>query len=525
MRLRAPSEDRGVLISPVLDDLPALVERNRSLPRKAEILGQPLVQLTTTARPQLLAAALDYSARYRERSTLPELANLASAPLIVGGHQPQMFHPGVWLKNGVLDKLAKRTGGVALNLVVDGDTLKSAVLPVISGTIEHPERHLVPFDALAGEVPFEERRIVDPAQFASFGHRAGSLLKSLVADPWLNTAWPQVVERGRVTGNVGLAFAQSRHQLEGDWGWRTLELPQSDLARLPIFAWFLADVIARHEMLRDIYNRAIHDYRAANHVRSANHPAAELAADAEGIELPLWIWTVEQPRRRRLFAARCNGGIELTDRGVWQATIPDPEVNPERAVGALLDLFPQGVKLRTRALLTTMFARAFLADLFIHGIGGAKYDTVTDTIIEHFYGLEPPGYALATGTLRLPIDRPRWSLAEVQNNVQQQWRFRYHPEAFFAGNDVSPEVERLLADKRAWIAEQPERGHGRDRQRALRSLNAELASRLGETAERLNAEHVELVERGRNEELLGSREYPWPWYPRETLQNFLLAIR
>ena len=33
---------------------------------------------------------------------------------------------------------------------------------------------------------------------------------------------------------------------------------------------------------------------------------------------------------------------------------------------------------------------AVLSDLFIHGIGGAKYDELTDEIIRRFFGIEPP---------------------------------------------------------------------------------------------------------------------------------------
>ena len=36
-----------------------------------------------------------------------------------------------------------------------------------------------------------------------------------------------------------------------------------------------------------------------------------------------------------------------------------------------------GVKIRPRAILTTLYSRLFLSDLFIHGIGGAKYDAWT----------------------------------------------------------------------------------------------------------------------------------------------------
>ena len=45
-----------------------------------------------------------------------------------------------------------------------------------------------------------------------------------------------------------------------------------------------------------------------------------------------------------------------------------------------------GIRLRTRALTTTMFARFLLGDLFVHGIGGAKYDELGDEIARGFFG-------------------------------------------------------------------------------------------------------------------------------------------
>jgi len=64
-----------------------------------------------------------------------------------------------------------------------------------------------------------------------------------------------------------------------------------------------------------------------------------------------------------------------------------------------------GLKVRSRALTTTLFARVCLGDLFMHGLGGGKYDELTDDLIRRFFGLEPPGYLVLTGTLRLPLPR------------------------------------------------------------------------------------------------------------------------
>src|SRR5207253_6987088 len=60
-------------------------------------------------------------------------------------------------------------------------------------------------------------------------------------------------------------------------------------------------------------------------------------------------------------------------------------------------------QLRPRALTLTLFARVCLGDFFIHGIGGGKYDEVTDAIIRGYFGVEPPAYQVLSATLHLPL--------------------------------------------------------------------------------------------------------------------------
>ena len=57
------------------------------------------------------------------------------------------------------------------------------------------------------------------------------------------------------------------------------------------------------------------------------------------------------------------------------------------AVERLRELPAGSIRLRTRALTTTMFSRFLLGDLFIHGIGGAKYDELGDEIARRFFGI------------------------------------------------------------------------------------------------------------------------------------------
>ena len=105
-RLRAPQADGQKLIEPPWQELPAVVADNRLQLAKidVDIQGRTATDLATTARRALVQNAIDYTSRYRDIAD--RLRNsLARAPLILSGHQPQLFHAGVWYKNFVLGGL------------------------------------------------------------------------------------------------------------------------------------------------------------------------------------------------------------------------------------------------------------------------------------------------------------------------------------------------------------------------------------------------------------------------------------
>jgi hypothetical protein len=122
-RLRAPTEHGQILAVPPLDEVEALLEVNRRNLKSAHILsiGKSLNELRALARREILAAASQY-----HREAGETVADATSDVWIVAGHQPELFHPGVWFKNFVLHQLGRKHAAVALNLIVDTDTAKPA---------------------------------------------------------------------------------------------------------------------------------------------------------------------------------------------------------------------------------------------------------------------------------------------------------------------------------------------------------------------------------------------------------------
>jgi hypothetical protein len=66
----------------------------------------------------------------------------------------------------------------------------------------------------------------------------------------------------------------------------------------------------------------------------------------------------------------------------------------------------------------------FIADNFIHGIGGGRYDQVSDTIIRDYFKLEPPAFAVTTGTLYFP-EAVRRQRACVRCVLQEGHRLKH----------------------------------------------------------------------------------------------------
>jgi hypothetical protein len=69
----------------------------------------------------------------------------------------------------------------------------------------------------------------------------------------------------------------------------------------------------------------------------------------------------------------------------------------------------RGLRLSPRALTLTSILRLFVADQFVHGIGGGQYDQVLDTLIATHFGIEPPRFSVTTATLFFPeaVGQPR----------------------------------------------------------------------------------------------------------------------
>lgn len=527
-RLRAPREDGQVLVDPAIVDLPGALQANRQqrwlFASRLAIQGESLAEFAADARRELVTLAKRYTSQYVD---LAELTTEDDAPLLMAGHQPQLFHAGVWYKNFVLSAVARQTGAVAINLVVDNDTSRTATIRVPTGDQAAPRVENLPLDLPSAEIPFEERPILDPALFASFAQRTTAALQGWIEEPLVNTLWPAALQHAQQGWQLGTTLAAARHALEHAWGLRTLEIPLSQVCDTRSFATFALHLLTHLPQLHETYNSALAEYRRANHLRSHSHPVPDLHAEASLREAPLWIWTADEPRRRPLFVDHRRDELLLTNRANLSFTLPltaSGEAD-ERTVAAWLAARRQGIKIRPRALVTTLYSRLVLSDLFLHGIGGAKYDQLTDALFGRFFQIAPPIFGTVTATVKLPIPRPSITSGQVEAQAHEVRELPYHPEVYLnEGLRSQADVAAMVAEKQHLLATQPPKGARLNWHRALEQVNARLFSLLTNRREEMQQQLAIASSELRRGALLGSREFAFCLFPEESLRGQLLDL-
>jgi hypothetical protein len=515
--LRAPEEDGAVLAEPPLAEAGDLIARNRRRLEAVggELLGRPWSDLRREARQTALAAARRYITD-SSGEPAPPPANPES--LVVAGHQPELFHPGVWAKNFALAGMSRRNSVTALNLVVDNDTVKSTTLRIPSpatGAVPWPHPLAVAFDRWTGEIPYEERQVLDREEFATFGERAGRNLAGWGYLPLLIGFWPQVLHNFERTSLLGECFARARRTFERRWGCRNLEVTVGDLCGTTAFAWFASHLISELPRFHAIYNDCVHDYRRRHGIRSRNHPVPDLAADGDWLETPFWGWRSGRARRGRLFARVHPGGIDLrTDGETWPSL---PPAGPE-APRALIDCRTEGCKVRSRALSNTLYARLFLGDVFVHGIGGGKYDELTDAIIRRFYQVEPPAFIVLTATRLLPLPRIPATADDCRRLKRALRDVHWNPQRQVP---TDPGLRATAREREDWVRRRPaDKAARRERFQMLRALADRLRAPLTGLEQRLRDDLATCQRQLEANGVLSRRDYSFVVYPEATLRPF-----
>ena len=477
-----------------------------------EVGGRPIGELRESARKILLETAAGITADMGiDAAPLPR----NPGPVVVTGHQPDLYHSGIWIKDFLLQHITRETGGTGVDVVVDTDSFDWVGLkaPCLDPEIKRCRQYLAVGvrDSCYAFTPAPSADDID-----DFCASVSAVLATLPA-PAIVRHFSAFCDslRAVAPGSDSLAelITSARRHYEGDLT-DYLELPVTVASASDPFLRFAVDILLDAEHFAACYNAELAEFRSLNKLRSSAQPFPDLEVETPIVEVPFWLLG---PDGRSSARVRDTGeGVELlAPEGVVV-------VLPRDADAAHAALAESAVLLAPRAVTLTLFFRTFLADLFIHGVGGDRYDRITDGIAERWWGITLPPYAVASLTMFLPLGAVMVTDEDIADIDRRLHRLAHNPDEALGDVEFDSAEERrdaiaLAEEKRDLVEAISMPGADKKSLGArIREVNVELAGLVEPLAEELRDRRERLVAQQLDAEVLTDRTYPFClWSPVE----------
>jgi hypothetical protein len=384
---KAPGQDGQVLLWPDAGDLLRQTRENArqlSSVDSVRVQGVPVSQLRRDIRVWLGHADHD-------------------RPLIATGHQTELYHPGVWAKHAAINAIAQACGGSAFHFAVDTDQPKHLNLRWPGTTLAITDDPAIT-DAdwsglLAPPTPVHLQELERVYQSAAATWNFQPMLQ-----PVLDSLRRSCLEEP----SLSAAITNAQHQLDWSLGLRHHAMLVSPMLFSTTYLVFVHHVLSHAGEFAADYNAALADYRRETGISSQTRPMPDLQATHDAVEVPFWLDDLASGTRKRATVRWGNGAWMLAVHGNEFQLLPDAQgmAAADQLAGWLRQ---HQLRLSPRALTLTMFLRMLVVDQFIHGIGGGRYDQVTDRVLASHFKIQPPHFAVATGTLFFPgaVGQPR----------------------------------------------------------------------------------------------------------------------
>jgi hypothetical protein len=377
---KAPSEDGATIIWP-----------------------QPAQLLSDTLENQKRLSSADNV--LLQNIPLPELRRRMRAfigheqqePLIATGHQSELYHAGVWAKNALINAAAAKLGGQAYHIAVDSDAPKHLTVRWPGETIPITDD---PAIASAGWVSLLAPPT--PAHLDEISTKLRAAASGWSFEPILPEVLASLRRLSLESLNLSSALTNATHELDWQLGLRHHALLASPIWSSDVFLVFVHDLLANADSVASHYNGALDAYRADHGIRSHMRPMPDLFVGDDSVEVPFWLDDLHTGRRTRPSVFRCDRGLILELVG-GEEFIFEKDVDGWEAASRLQRwLSINRHRIAPRALTLTMFFRLLMVDQFCHGIGGGRYDQVTDRLIGGHFEMEPPKFSVTTATMFFP---------------------------------------------------------------------------------------------------------------------------
>jgi hypothetical protein len=399
---KAPTEDSAFLIWPEPAELLANLQANfdRLNQTSTPISGIPLSELRR---------------RQRQWLNLP-----IDKPIIATGHQTELYHAGVWAKLALINAAAKKIGAEALHVAVDTDAAKHLHLRWPGGSeplTDDPRLTTADWSGmLDGPTPGQLQQVMSALQAAEWHWPFKPMANEFLAEMRrLSLEQPK----------LSTAITRAMHRLDWSLGFRHQSIIVSPIWQSDPYLAIAHHLLSRPSEFARAYNGALADYRKSHRIRTAARPMPDLQTAPDVCEVAFWLDDLASESRQRAEVVRDGDGDRWKLMIAGDAFALDPNADGWESARSLQKfLRDHQCRLSPRALTLTLFFRLLVADQFVHGIGGGRYDQVTDQVIATFFQIDPPAFSVTTATLYFPtaVGRPRICLPCI---AQEGHRLRH----------------------------------------------------------------------------------------------------
>ncbi|MDI6794468.1 MAG: hypothetical protein QME81_16645 [bacterium] len=504
------------MLSHSIDELCLLAESNYEKLNKIS-LGD---EFPLASRFKLREKAFQTSKEYFRRFGLTLTGN--ESKIVVGtGHQPIFYHPGILFKDMVVNALIERGGFSGLNLVVDSDTRHGQLIPIpcLRDGILSLER----VELFCGEKNVAAEELPSPGfeEFdAAWDYISQKIERLLPEGNGRTFAKYSEITRDLIPlcNNLPELIVLSRRLFEEEMGFKHAEVFLSSLCGCEEFLCFVSLILVRAKEFTLKYNSVLDQYRAKKGIRHPLTPFPNLKIEAGRLELPFWVWKSEN-QRSTLYLKFRGRGVEICqdEENILDIEVTDLDI---RNILSLADQLGQlaaaGYKLRPKALMLTLFARLFLCDLWIHGVGGAEYEELNNQLAADIFSVSLPPYAVASATLLMGINRDavvdNKTLEDQIEALRNQLRLmQFNPERFV---DPADEEAQGLITERTSLLEEMKRSKGPKGRlhQKVSAINDRLRDRIAPFRQgvesQLRKKEIALVQ----ESIAADREFPFFLY-------------
>ena len=411
---KIPEKNGGFLCIPFLNLIPQLIKSNKEKFKAYNfIIGdEGFHEFRKRLREKVIQLSEKFTANLGIKSRLYN----NSDTIVQTGHQPLFYHPGITIKNLLLNKIGLMEGINAINLIVDTDNFKEIAVNIpnykdgikIEKEILFSNQYPIPYEFSAPPSQEAFNLFIEGIKY----HLSHPQFKNLHDN--FNEYTNKINYAGKNFNTLSEFMTAIRRIYENEIESEYLEIPLSSICDTDEFLIFFLSVVMESEKFTSIYNCHLERYRKEHKLRYPANPFPNLSIEDEKIELPFWHFyphTYSQRLSMPISGGSTPAGIGVGVRGRVFAKNKDDTVIVSFEGGDSIEfdkkelyngidlIKKNNIKIRPKAIILTLFNRLFVSDAFIHGVGGTKYDRITDEIIRDFYKVEPPEFITTSLTL------------------------------------------------------------------------------------------------------------------------------